>query len=241
MADNYSEVSGNEGLAYWDALAQDWDPRFRGYEDSSRMGAGVPSDVYEALGEEWGSPVDVDEIIDRYVRPFVDETSSILEIGAGGGRLTRRYANMVQAVVATDIAPNMVARLATVVSRFSHVKVQLVNPGEYASFKDFDFALAFDVLVHLDPHTVWSTIRDLASAVRPGGHVLLHTAAIESAEGWETFKANGPYRIPAFSYLSTDMVKLFVERSGMSSVLMSSFHSDNFYERRDLITVARVH
>lgn len=69
-----------------------------------------PAAADGVVGEEWGTPASVEEILERFVFPYVGADSVVGEIGVGGGRIARRVAPRVRTMVCMDISPGMLGK-----------------------------------------------------------------------------------------------------------------------------------
>lgn len=121
----------------------------------------------------------------------------ILEIGSGIGNISTKLRNLdPELLVLTDIDP---AYLAKLVPRFASdpvVRVEQLTlplPDAAARFGNdqFDTVLALNVVEHIEDD--YGTVRSMADAVAPGGHVLILVPALAGIYG-EIDKALGHFR-----------------------------------------------
>lgn len=225
-------VSYNRRL--WDRYAADWDDRaMRRRRWNGRY------DSLAILGDQWGRSTDVEEIMAQYVYPFVSRESVVGEIGCGGGRIARLVADHVDELHCFDVSPNML-RLAreALEDRADNVTFRQVNGTTLpVGPLTFDFVYAFDVFVHLDLHTQWSYIKEIARTLKATGHALIHSANLTTDRGWSKFAAQDQYDVTGFYFVTPEVMRTLVDRAGMSVVKQSIPGVDNRYLDQDLLVV----
>ncbi len=109
------------------------------------------------------------------IEPFLGR--HVLEVGAGHGTFTERFATRAESVVATDLSLRCVSVLQ---ERFSlNPRVEVVEgPIEAATrFAPFDSAILINVLEHIEDDA--GALEQLAGLLTPGGHVVLWVPAYE--------------------------------------------------------------
>jgi cyclopropane fatty-acyl-phospholipid synthase-like methyltransferase len=129
----------------WESLARE-DAEFYIWTDLAK------GDDFFASGER-----DVQRIL-GYARPFIRATDAALEIGCGVGRLTIPMSREFDRVVAIDIAPTMLTKLAAncAARDIEHITPMLAGDA-WQSVTPIDFAYSRIVLQHIEE---WSTIVD---------------------------------------------------------------------------------
>ena len=107
-----------------------------------------------------------------YLLPYLHETDSLLDIGAGPGTITADLASLVSRVTATEIGPQELdLSRATLAARSITNAGFSVQDAHALTFPDatFDVVHAHQVLQHLaDPV---QALREMARVARPGGLV----------------------------------------------------------------------
>jgi phosphatidylethanolamine/phosphatidyl-N-methylethanolamine N-methyltransferase len=144
------------------------------------------------------------------------DAGEVLEVAAGTGQFTETLAAASRSVVATDDAPEMVARLRFKVRALKNVRCDAADVYTLP-FADgrFDAAVAANVL-HLLPD-VPSAVRSLARVVKPGGSLLLptycHGETLTSRQVSRLLSLTG---FPGERRYSTATLCEDLERSGLS-------------------------
>jgi cyclopropane fatty-acyl-phospholipid synthase-like methyltransferase len=129
----------------WETLARK-DAEFYIWTDLAK------GDDFFASGER-----DVERIL-AYAAPFIRDTHVALEIGCGVGRLTIPMSRHFERIVAVDIAPTMLQKLAAncQAREVAHVTPMLAGDA-WQNFAPVDFAYSRIVLQHIEE---WATIVD---------------------------------------------------------------------------------
>src|SRR5258707_1095744 len=81
-----------ENVAYnrklWNDYARDWDdPDVRIQGADVRSDKPLDAESLTVVGQEWGLPAEVDEVVREWVLANVSADSAVAEIGVGGGRV----------------------------------------------------------------------------------------------------------------------------------------------------------
>jgi SAM-dependent methyltransferase len=206
----------NYNRFYWDRYVREWDnPDFE-RDRSSAEGTGDSA----IIGEEWGTPGDVDEIVETYIVSQVSPDSVVLEIGSGGGRIASRVAPQVGELWCLDVSQEMLARLRRTLGDHDNVRFVLANtPAVPLELRGrLDFAYSFDVFVHLDLHTQWQYIDALARGLKPGGRAFLHTANLTTDNGWARFAAQPHFTVGGYYFVTPEVVRTMLHRAGLEVV-----------------------
>jgi SAM-dependent methyltransferase len=242
----FAAPSATDNVGYnrflWDRYAREWDkPETRVHGGDIRTDGEVDYSSFSVVGEEWGLPAEVDEIVGDYVLPYLQKGHVAAEIGAGGGRIAQRVAPHVEQLYCLDIAPGMLERARDALAGQPNVEfVLLESPDLPARFEGaLDFIYSFDVFVHLDLHTQWRYLRQISKALRPGGHAFLHTSNLTTDEGWELFSGQERYAVEGFYFVTPQLVQTLVGHTDLELVKNSESGSDNYYLDRDYLIVLR--
>jgi SAM-dependent methyltransferase len=227
-----------ENRQYWNRYAQTWSGVFGGYE----LKAGTQSRSYRYLGDEWGHPDHVTEILDEFVYPYATKDAIVVEIGAGGGRLAARVAPRVKHLHCLDISVEMLNRLRVVLCNRDNVSFVHVTDATFPpdlTSDGADFVYAFDVFVHLDVHTMWKYLRQIGLALRPGGVAFLHTTNLLTKGGWRRFESQDRFTLEGHYFITPEVVKTLAARAGLTVAKEAEEDPANFYKARDYLVLLR--
>lgn len=135
------------------------------------------------LGSEWQNHERFIELLSRCVRA----ADVALEIGCGGGRITRVVAPLVASLLATDVSREML-RLCR--ERVGNPSVCFLRTDGFtlAAVADAsaDVVYSHDVFVHFSSFQVYSYLCEIRRVLKPGGRGLL--SFYDFSSHFETFK-----------------------------------------------------
>jgi SAM-dependent methyltransferase len=115
-------------------------------------------------------PGDLSKVVKRYLRPYVEPESVVLEIGAGGGRWTQ-YLITARQVVIAELNPQFFDYLR---SRFraDAAKLRFYQTSGYElagiDAASIDFAFSFGTFVHIEPSGIDQYLGEIWRVLRPG-------------------------------------------------------------------------
>lgn len=222
-------VEDNRGL--WDAYAERWSPA------TVRPESGAVAGSLKLIGDEWGTPEAVAEVVHRFILPHVSGEATAVEIGVGGGRIAALVAPRVRTLYALDISAKMIERCRQALGHLANIEYLHLSGCEFADRleRPVDFVYAFDVFVHADLHTLNKYMNEIRACLKPGGRALLHTTNITTDAGWEFFAAQDAYSVANHFFVSPQTVREIVQRNGLAVIQQAPVDPRNFYLRRDLI------
>lgn len=174
-----------------------WESDFRQFCDSN------PDKTY---GVQWGDPElrglryflrrlfhpsygpgRLYKVVDRYIRPYINASCTVLEIGPGGGRWTR-YLIPASQVICVDINPEFFDALRAM---FPHAKFEFYQPEgcdlQGLADESVDFVFSFGTFVHIEPEGIRKYLIEIRRVLRSEG-----TAVIQYAEKRKPEARNNP-------------------------------------------------
>jgi SAM-dependent methyltransferase len=220
--------------AYWDLYARSWN-KGRVEVENPAVISQQRSAYLTHLGDEWGSKADVERIVAEYILPFVTPQSVVGEIGIGGARIASRIAGCVGRFYGFDVSAEMLKRARRALADHARVEyVLLAQPRFEASLAGhFDFLYSFDVFVHLDLHTIWTYLQEIAKALKRGGKTFLHVTNLTTQAGWARFAAQERYRAENCYFVCPELIDILVSHAGLRMIKRSQPDPANFYLNRD--------
>jgi glycosyltransferase involved in cell wall biosynthesis len=111
----------------------------------------------------------------------------ILEVGSGVGNQTQFFVDERERVIASDIEPHYLRELTSRFSDKRQVRIASYNfplsTSDRGDLTDerIDTIVCMNVLEHIDDHA--STLKDFASVLQPGGHLVLLVPALKALYG----------------------------------------------------------
>jgi len=235
----------------WDRYAREWKP------DKFRVVAG--SSV-QYLGDEWtaedasaggtttyGLSEDAVANFDAYLteyllNPYLPSGEEGMEIGPGGGRLTRLLLPRTKVLHLVDSSPAMLAHLRrrfTDVPNLRYHRTDGVKLPELQP-ESIDYVIAFDVFVHFEPRLLFGYLKQISHVLKPGGTGIIHYSNVMTPIGWEQFKIDvniNPESRTHFATLGV-MCPQLMERF-LQSLEMEVVSSDLRIIPRDAVAVFR--
>lgn len=125
---------------------------------------------------------------------FRDELSgTVLELGCGAGFVLRNYVDRVERVIAVDLDPSLLDRLARAYppGKVRALRVDLAGDWRELEGVKSDAIVALDVLEHFEDDAAF--VRKLQRHLKPGGKVVLKVPAQSRLYG-EIDRASGHFR-----------------------------------------------
>jgi SAM-dependent methyltransferase len=145
----------------------------------ARLRAVVPD---AALGVHWLGT----DVFLRALLPRLDSTTRALELGCGGGRISRHAAPVVRELVCTDISDVLLGEARKALAGFDNVTLQRTNGYTLSQFPDdsFDVVYAHDVLEYVDPRQALGLLDEVRRVLRPGGRCVVSLRLTLDRPGW---------------------------------------------------------
>ena len=132
-------------------------------------------------GGQWGDPENKEKlsfVIEKYISPYVNPYSVVLEIGPGGGRFTK-YLLDAKKIILVDLCSEFFPYLS---ARFkdSTCKFQFYQTKGYelegVDLGSVDFLFSFDAFVHIAPEGIYEYLKNIQRTLKDGGVSVIHYA-----------------------------------------------------------------
>jgi len=197
----------------------------------------------QALGDEWGTKVAVDEFVNDFIAPNIGESSVVLELGSGGGRVAGRVAPKCRRMICADVEEEMLQLCRKNLKHLPNVEyctIAVAPPRISLGDGLLDLLYSFDTLVHLDQRTVDRYFTEAVRLLRPGGRMVAHLATHETEAGWKHFIESVTGEVTAlqfgsFEYVDSHAVIRMAEKAGLKCLETSLGRLGNFYYERDVV------
>jgi ubiquinone/menaquinone biosynthesis C-methylase UbiE len=121
-------------------------------------------------------------------RPFLEALAphlrrdvTALELGCGGGRISRQVAPLVRELVCTDVLASMVAEASQNLASYANVTVARADGFALREFRErsFDLVFAQGVLGYMDPNPLLGMLDEVARVLQPGGVCVFNFSTID--------------------------------------------------------------
>jgi SAM-dependent methyltransferase len=188
----------------WDSYAESWE-------------RSVQQPGMQYVGDEWGSPALSEDIIDRYVKPYLHTDAIALEIGCGEGKYSEKLAPLGAGLICADVSGRMLERAKQRLQGCTNIEFAKLNGLDLNPFasESIDFVFSFDCFVHIEIEDVYCYLQEIKRVLKPGGGGLLHFANLNSDEGWHKFITEAPLNrgrqkhFDRFCFLTWEIVEKF--------------------------------
>jgi ubiquinone/menaquinone biosynthesis C-methylase UbiE len=188
----------------WDNYSKSWE-------------ASVKQPGMQHVGDEWGSPALSEDIIHRYVEPYLKADTKALEIGCGEGKYSEKLAPLCTALICADVSGRMIERAKQRLHGFTNIEFAKLNGLDLSQFasESINLIFSFDCFVHIEIEDVYYYLQEIKRVLKPEGRGLLHFANLNSEEGWHKFITEVPINrgrqkhFDRFCFLTWEIVEKF--------------------------------
>jgi len=155
----------------------------------------------------------------------VNRDDTVLEIGAGVGRVGEVLAPLCREWIGADVSENMLGHIARRIGYLPNVRTVLLSGFDLAPIasETVDLVYCTVVFMHLTEWERFGYIREGLRVLRPGGRMLVDSFNLLSEPGWALFERMTLYhpadRPPQISTVSTPQeIETYFRRAGFAEV-----------------------
>jgi ubiquinone/menaquinone biosynthesis C-methylase UbiE len=161
----------------------------------------------------------------------VRATDTVLEIGAGVGRIGAALAPLCREWIGTDVSESMLRHMRARLSDHANARFVRVNGYDLAPIESASIDLVYCVVVfmHLDEWDRYNYVLESARVLRPGGRIFVDNFNLCGDKGWELFDGlradcRPLERPPQISKSSTrDELREYLVRAGFVDVATEEY------------------
>lgn len=145
---------------------------------------------WDSGGEEWSSDEAWKQsIIHAFIDRYIPRSSSILEIGPGGGRWTEVLLKRASSYIGIDISPSCIEACRARFGDNDQARF-VVGSGrdlEPVASSSIEALWSFDVFVHINQSEVENYAEEFKRVLKPGGIAIIHHGTVGGAlGGWRS-------------------------------------------------------
>ncbi|MBT8100725.1 MAG: class I SAM-dependent methyltransferase [Gammaproteobacteria bacterium] len=127
--------------------------------------------------DEWSESEQWKEsIIQHVMLKLISPGATVLEIGPGYGRWTRKLIEISVRLIAVDVTEKCVEHCKKLFGDFDNAEFHLNDGQSLAMVADqsIDFVWSFDVFVHIEPSDIAHYLQEFKRVLKDGGVAILH-------------------------------------------------------------------
>jgi SAM-dependent methyltransferase len=124
----------------------------------------------------------------QFIKPYIQNHQTVLEIGIGGGKTAALLLKYCQELICADISQNMIniTRDRLGEENVSYVKLNGLNL-EGIQPNSIDVCFCYDTMVHIEPRDIFNYLTKIPALMKGERLCLFHHTNILSDLGWQKF------------------------------------------------------
>jgi ubiquinone/menaquinone biosynthesis C-methylase UbiE len=177
----------------------------------------------------WGPSSRFRWCFDRYL-----DLTNVLEIACGAGRHADQIVNRCGTLILVDTSPAALALARKRFAEISNVLIPSATDGATLPAEDRSVTAVFsyDAMVHFEPLTIATYLREIARVLVPGGRALLHHSNYAKNPTGK-FKDNPHWR----NFMPPGLFAHFSDRANLRILEQQLFRWYGSWQRIDALTV----
>jgi len=122
--------------------------------------------------------------------PFLTESSIILDVGCGVGRLEKQLCSYCREIYAFDVSHTMLKIARRRLEGISNVRLQNCNAARKIPFPEamFDLCFSFHCLQHMEKEDSYLALKEIHRVLKPSAIAILHFPSFTSRTYYSLFK-----------------------------------------------------
>ena len=115
-------------------------------------------------------------VVRTFIAPNVRRRFTVLEIGPGRGRWSRKIAERCRELILVDLSPSCIDHCRELFGEDGNVTYVVGDGRSLPGVADgsVDFVWSYDAFVHMDPGTIAAYFAEIERVLRPGGKAVIH-------------------------------------------------------------------
>ncbi|MGB3533043.1 MAG: sulfotransferase domain-containing protein [Microcoleaceae cyanobacterium] len=177
----------------------------------------------------------------QFIKPYIQNHQTVLEIGIGGGKTAALLLRYCQNLICADISQNMIniTRNRLGEERVSYVKLNGLNLGGIKP-SSIDICFCYDTMVHIEPRDIFNYLTQIPALMKGERLCLFHHTNMLSDLGWQKFLQDwdknlmGQRHGTAFSVMTDAIMEKFLTHLNYKII-----HKDTQTVPRDCIWICQ--
>lgn len=144
------------------------------------------------------------------ILPLINESSKLLDVGCGVGRVESFLSSRCQSIDAIDVSARMISIARNRTLPASNLRFSKANATSLNSFSTeaFDLCFSFHCLEHMDKERAWLALKEIYRVSKRGGIAYLHFPSFLSETYFSLFKEKkhwaDKYRVRSYTLPEVD-------------------------------------
>jgi ubiquinone/menaquinone biosynthesis C-methylase UbiE len=117
-------------------------------------------------------------LVEALIRPYINHSSTVLEIGSGHGRWSKEIAPLCGNLILVDLSPSCIEYCRSLFKDRSNVSFVVNQGNDLTGIPDesIDFVWSYDVFVHIGSAEIEAYFGEIRRVLRPKGTAVIHHA-----------------------------------------------------------------
>jgi len=196
------------------AAGRPWDRHFRGWIEEAKKKGADPNDIAD---QAWRSD-GLDQLYDHWYMPNIKPDRTVLELGPGTGRLTRRVIGRVKHLYVADNSRLVCDWMRQYLAGKGEFTVVDLESGDLDQIDNgsVDAVLAHGVFEHFSLHEIYDFLIRVSGLLVPDGVIVFSYDVLSTSGGkeWfvETFESYG--KKSPFHFYTPETLTIVAEMAG---------------------------
>jgi len=182
--------------------------------DNTYKKALATKDPIAFINNRWGDPK---PYFDQFVKPYIKDGYTSIEIGSGFGRYTQllqRHSKLIYAIDASDVCRSFLKKVF-------NTEIKVLPPGQVGAIPDqsLDIGITFSTMLHFNQYEIGWYMKRLEKKMHSGAKFVLHYADLNAASG--SLKSNVSNRfgdVGRYNFYVPAMIKAISSEFGFRTL-----------------------
>jgi 2-polyprenyl-3-methyl-5-hydroxy-6-metoxy-1,4-benzoquinol methylase len=214
--------TGIDYEGFWSEYAKNWQPG----EHKNFIGD-------EWIGQNAGAANNLKDYVqiieEKFVKPYISATDTVVEMGIGGGRTAEILSRYAGSLICADVSQEMINATA---KRHADKNIEFIKLDGLSlngiKDKTADVFFCYDTMVHIEPRDIFNYLTHIPRIMKGKRLCILHHTNVLSELGFRKFLAEykdnlmGERSGGAFSVMTDTIMQKFLDHLGYTVLLRDS-------------------